>query len=71
MGEVIGLPDVYVFTGDGPCIPAFDQELEDAITEVGRDAAFAVARSNGWKSGDMPPKYVWWQIVEQLRAAKS
>lgn len=44
-----------------------DAELENAIDEVGRDKVFAFALVNGWPPGSCPEKYVWWQIVRELR----
>lgn len=42
--------------------------LETAITEVGRDRVFAMARANGWTGGDLVPVWVWHGIVAELRA---
>lgn len=47
-----------------------DAELEAAIDEVGRGKVFALAELNGWTPFCAPPKYVWWEIVRQLRASK-
>lgn len=44
-----------------------DPALEAALDEVGREAAFALASANGWSAGDAPPKWVWWDIIAQLR----
>jgi hypothetical protein len=41
--------------------------LERAIDDVGRDRVFAKARELGWNSGDMPPLFVWFGIVKELR----
>lgn len=47
-----------------------DDDLEKAIDEVWRDKVFARATSHGWHSGATPPKWVWWGIVEEIRANK-
>ena len=44
-----------------------DHELEAAIDAVGRDRVFDAAKANGWINGMVPPKWVWWEIVAQLR----
>lgn len=46
-----------------------DEALEAAIDEVGRTAVFNRAAAYGWGSGNPPPKYVWWQIIEELKQA--
>jgi len=43
-----------------------DADLEKAIDMAGRDMVFALARENGWRSGDHVPKYIWWQICGEL-----
>lgn len=43
-------------------------DLERAIDDVGRDRVFLRAKSYGWSNGDVPPEYVWWGIVQELRA---
>jgi hypothetical protein len=43
-----------------------DQELEKAIDEVGREKVFQRARNIGW-TDDVPPAWVWWGIVNELR----
>lgn len=45
-----------------------DHELEAAIEDVGREKVFQRARENGW-GNDTPPVWVWWLIVNELRAA--
>ena len=45
--------------------------LEKAITEVGRERVFAVARAAGWHSGDTPPMWVWWAIINDLKAGRA
>lgn len=47
-----------------------DEELEALIDGAGREAVFARARSYGWSAGSSPPKYVWRQIVEEVKQAK-
>ena len=47
-----------------------DDDLESALDEVGRDKAFARARAAGWSTYSPPPKWVWWQIVDQMRKAQ-
>lgn len=44
------------------------QALEKAIDAVGRDKVFALARANGWSMANTPPPYIWWSIVNELRA---
>lgn len=44
-----------------------DRALEDAIDKVGRGRVFARAEANGWYDGAVPPKWVWWMIVRQLK----
>lgn len=44
-----------------------DDELEAAIDEVGREAVFLRAAQVGWLPGSNPPKWVWWEIVRDLR----
>lgn len=46
----------------------FDEALEKAIDEVGRDKVFDRAQVHGWMPGDTPPKWVWWGIVRELSA---
>jgi len=45
----------------------YDDALERAIDEVGRDRVFARAQSYGWTAAMPPPKYVWSAIVNELR----
>lgn len=45
-----------------------EDELEKAIEAVGREKVFQRAREGGW-GNDTPPKWVWWAIVNELRAA--
>jgi len=45
----------------------YDEALEKAIDEIGRDRVFARAQSHGWLAGDAPPKWVWWGIVHELK----
>lgn len=45
----------------------YDMELERAIADLGRERVFAVARANGWSAWESPPKWVWWNIVAELR----
>lgn len=47
-----------------------DETLEAAIDAAGRDAVFARARSYGWSAENPPEKYVWWQIIEEVKQAK-
>jgi hypothetical protein len=44
-----------------------DEELERQIDEAGRNAVFARASAHGWKNVP-PPKWVWYQIVAEVRA---
>jgi hypothetical protein len=46
-----------------------DHDLEKAIDEVGRDRVIAKAVALGWGNHGAPPKWVWWQIVAEFRAA--
>ena len=46
-----------------------DDELEAAIDEVGRERVFTRAANMGWSTGMLPPKWVWWQIVCDLKAS--
>ena len=47
-----------------------DFELEQAIEAAGRPEVFALARKNGWGDRKNPPKYVWWQLVQEINASK-
>lgn len=47
-----------------------DEALEAAIDAAGRDAVFARARSYGWSALNPPEKYVWWQLIEEVKQAK-
>jgi len=47
-----------------------DSDLEAAIDAAGRDAVFARARSYGYTEQNPPEKYVWRQIVEEVKQAK-
>lgn len=47
-----------------------DEALEAAIDAAGRDAVFARARSYGWSAENSPEKYIWWQIVEDVKQAR-
>jgi hypothetical protein len=48
-----------------------DTALEDAIDDVGRMRVFARAERHGWLNGTMPPKWVWFAIVQELRAERT
>ena len=43
-----------------------DKDLEAAIDKAGRSRVFSIAADNGWTAGNPPPKWVWWQICEQM-----
>ena len=45
-----------------------DAQLEAAIDRVGRDRVFMLALINGWRPGDAPPKFVWWNLVREAEA---
>lgn len=45
-----------------------DTELEALIDEAGRDRVFDRAESYGWAPGSAPPKWVWWQIAQEVKA---
>jgi hypothetical protein len=45
-----------------------DQALEAAIDEVGRDRVFMRARSYGYSSQDCLDRWMWWEMVRELRA---
>lgn len=45
-----------------------DGDLEAAIDSVGRSRVFARANSAGWFPPDTPPDFVWWAIVDFIRA---
>ena len=47
-----------------------DERLEKAIDEAGRSAVFARAATYGWTSYSSPPKWVWWGIVDEVKAGK-
>lgn len=47
-----------------------DPELEQAIDSVGRQRVFNLARANGWRPGTAPPKWVWWELVRRVEAAR-
>lgn len=42
-----------------------DTDLETAIDRAGRERVFTRARQLGWGAG--APKFVWWNIVADLR----
>ena len=45
-----------------------DAALESAIDDIGRSLVFDRAMTYGWHTGNLPPKWVWWGIVHELRA---
>lgn len=45
----------------------YDNDLERAIGEVGRENVFSRARDLGWGHFDAPPAFVWWGIIAELR----
>jgi hypothetical protein len=44
-----------------------DVQLENAISEAGRERVFAIMRAAGWGPHDNPPKWVWWRAVGMAR----
>jgi hypothetical protein len=71
MEKRVAIQDMmYRFTGNPT--PAADmdvgkdKELEALIDKVGRKEVFSRARSLGWHSGEIPPKWVWNAICHDI-----
>jgi hypothetical protein len=46
------------------------EELEQAITEAGRDKVFALARAQGWDGMSQVPVGYWWDFCRKAKEMK-
>lgn len=47
-----------------------DAELEAHIDRAGRDEVLAMASAGGWSSANVPPKWVWRQMADEVLRRK-